>query len=212
MAQILLEKGRLLKDYENQKYLDTPTAERERLNKDEVYKESRKYFEQAQKTVLSLLKNYPKYLEKKGVMFRLPIIDWSEYEVKNKLSQVMDHVASRISELRSQESPADTMAPSIPQLEPGPFESSNVNSFKYDYPNEKLFVKFHGTDSAESGPIYSYEGVPKFIFDTFRKGAIGPKTSGKNKYHTWVKGVTPSLGAAMNSLIKNGGYPYQKVG
>jgi hypothetical protein len=61
MAQILLEKGRLLKDYENQKYLDTPTAERERLNKDEVYKESRKYFEQAQKTVQSLLKNYPKY-------------------------------------------------------------------------------------------------------------------------------------------------------
>jgi tetratricopeptide (TPR) repeat protein len=79
MAQILLEKGRLLKDYENQKYLDTPTAERERLNKDEVYKESRKYFEQAQKTVLSLLKNYPKYEGKADAYY---ILAFNAKEIK----------------------------------------------------------------------------------------------------------------------------------
>ena len=38
MAQVLLEKARLLKDLENQKYLETPSAQREKLNKDEIYK------------------------------------------------------------------------------------------------------------------------------------------------------------------------------
>ena len=61
MAQILLEKGRLLKDLENQKYLEVPTAEREKINKEEAFKESRRYFDQAQKTVLVLLKRTPRF-------------------------------------------------------------------------------------------------------------------------------------------------------
>ena len=132
-------------------------------------------------------------------------------EVRDMLAQVMEHVANRIQELR-QEGPVDGLEPAaIPELDPGPFPSSNINAFKYDPDSGKLHVKFMGKDTADSGPVYSYEGVPKYIYDVFRRGAVGPKTSGRNKYHAWVKGVTPSLGAAMHALVKAGGYPYQRL-
>lgn len=133
-------------------------------------------------------------------------------DLKALLVQVMEHVANRIQELRSQESPVEQLKPgAVPELEPGPFPSSNINSFKYDPKSKQLYVKFMGKDSANSGPIYGYENVPGFIFDVFRRGAVGPKTSGQNQYHRWIKGVTPSLGAAMNALVKAGGYPYQRL-
>lgn len=64
MAQVLLEKARLLKDQENQKYLETPAEKRADINKEEFFKESRRYFDQAQKTVLVLLKKFKKFDEK----------------------------------------------------------------------------------------------------------------------------------------------------
>lgn len=127
-------------------------------------------------------------------------------DMKLMLVRVMEHVATRIKELR--EAPIE--APQVPELEKAPYPSSNINSFKYDYDSGNLLVKFMGKDNADSGPVYAYSKVPKFIYDIFRKGAVGPKTSGKNKYHEWIKGVTPSLGAAMYHLIRNI-YPYQKV-
>lgn len=134
-------------------------------------------------------------------------------DLKGVLAQVLEHVASRIKELRSEESSVEELTPgAIPELTPGPYPSSNINAFKYDPASNRLFVKFMGKDTANSGPVYKYEGVPKFIFDVFRRGAVGPKTSGRNKYHAWQKGVTPSLGAAMNALIKLGGYPYARLG
>lgn len=134
-------------------------------------------------------------------------------ELKKMLAQVMEHVANRIQELREEEqNPVEGLQPNqTPQLEPGPYPSSNINAFKYDPETGKLLVKFHGQDSADSGPTYGYEGVPAYIFDVFKRGAVGPKTSGKNQYHEWFKGITPSLGAAMNALIKNGGFPYQRL-
>ncbi len=68
----------------------------------------------------------------------------------------------------------------------------------------KLFVKFQGKYPKQTGPVYSYEGVPKNIYEVFARGAVAPKTSGKNAWHTWKEGVTPSHGAA-------GNYPYQKL-
>jgi len=127
-------------------------------------------------------------------------------DLKTLLVQVMEHVANRIQQLRGQEQFPSTM----PQLDAAPYPSSNINSFKYDYDTGNLLVKFMGKDSANSGPVYSYSGVPKFVYDIFRKGAVGPKTSGSNKYHQWIKGVTPSLGAAMYHLIRDN-YQYQKV-
>lgn len=130
-------------------------------------------------------------------------------EIKLLLAEVMEHVANKIQELRKQE-----IAPpvaKIPELEPGPYPSSNINSFRYDPKSKKLLVKFHGKNTADGGPVYGYDDVPPFIYEVFRRGAVAPKTSGKNKWHTWKKGVTPSLGAAMYALIKSGGYNYQKL-
>jgi hypothetical protein len=99
----------------------------------------------------------------------------------------------------------------IPPLQPAPHESSNINAFRYNPENQQLFVKFQGKYPQQNGPVYRYEGVPDFIFNVFSRGAVGPKTSGSNGWHTWKKGVTPSHGAAMAALIKNGGYQYQRM-
>jgi KTSC domain len=99
----------------------------------------------------------------------------------------------------------------IPPLQPAPHESSNINAFRYNPENQQLFVKFQGKYPQQNGPVYKYEGVPDFIFNVFSRGAVGPKTSGSNGWHTWKKGVTPSHGAAMAALIKNGGYQYTRM-
>ncbi len=99
----------------------------------------------------------------------------------------------------------------IPPLDAAPHESSNINAFKYDPKTGKLFVKFQGKYPQQNGPVYSYEGVPPFIYEVFQRGAVAPKTSGKNAWHTWKEGVTPSHGASMYALIKNGGYAYRRL-
>jgi hypothetical protein len=131
-------------------------------------------------------------------------------EFQGQIAQTLQLLTDRIERLRTDQGPTGGMPP-IEELEPGPFPSSNVNSFKYDPKSQRLLVKFHGKDTADNGPTYGYEGIPEFIFDIFRRGAIGPKTTGRNKYHAWYKGVTPSLGASMNALIKAGGYAYQRL-
>lgn len=137
-------------------------------------------------------------------------------EIIGLLAQVMEHVARRIQELRPQEqqepqgAPVPPAPPQAPQIEPGPFPSSNINGFDYDYKTGKLLVKFNGRTVRDNGPTYSYEGVPRFIFDIFRRGAVPPRTSGRNRWHRWERGKMPSLGAAMYHLIRTN-YPYQRV-
>ena len=136
-------------------------------------------------------------------------------ELQQRTDRILVLLMSRIQELSAQGSPADGLPPGgqapTPQLEQGPYPSSNVNSFKYDPTTEKLYVKFHGSDSADSGPTYLYQGVPRNIYDVFSKGRVAPKTSGQNQYHRWIRGVTPSLGASLYALIRQGGFPYQRV-
>lgn len=137
-------------------------------------------------------------------------------EEEKELADVLRLAGERILELRQaiadeEQAAVSINGPPTEKLPSAPYPSSNINSFKYDPKNEQLYVKFHGKDTADSGPTYSYQGVPEYIFDVFRRGAVGPKTSGSNKYHTWYRGVTPSLGAAMYALIKEGPYNYQKV-
>lgn len=81
MGQILLEKARLLKDRENQKFLETPQDLRNRINSDEHYKESRKYFDQAQKTVLMLLKRFPKFEDRGDAYY---ILAYNAKELKQE--------------------------------------------------------------------------------------------------------------------------------
>lgn len=134
-------------------------------------------------------------------------------EFLGMLAQELQQTTQKIDQLKGQVGSVEGLTPSsgVPQLQPGPYPSSNVNSFKYDPRDGTLFVKFHGKDTADSGPVYKYQGIPKNIYDVFSRGGVGPLTSGQNKYHRWVKGVTPSLGASLYGLIKTGGYPYQRM-
>lgn len=134
-------------------------------------------------------------------------------EIASLLVQVMEHVATRIQELRGQPAQppgAPPIPPIEPTTEPANFPSSNINGFNYDYKTGKLLVKFNGREVRDDGPTYSYEGVPRYIYDIFRRGAVPPQTSGRNRWHRWQRGVTPSLGAAMYHLIRTN-YPYQRV-
>jgi hypothetical protein len=128
-------------------------------------------------------------------------------QVANTLSLLFD----RIEQLRQEQEPVEGLQQPKQELEPGPYPSSNINAFRYDPKSQKLMVKFQDKYPGQNGPVYGYEGVPPFIFDVFRRGAVAPKTSGKNAWHRWKKGVTPSLGAAMHALVKAGGYPYQRL-
>jgi hypothetical protein len=132
-------------------------------------------------------------------------------EFQGLLAETLNNLVTRIDELRNQQTNTGAQAPITPPLEPGPYPSSNVNAFKYDPRNGTLFVKFHGKDSADSGPVYKYDGVPRNIYDVFSKGRVAPKTSGQNQYHRWIRGITPSLGASLYALIRNGGFPYQRM-
>lgn len=131
-------------------------------------------------------------------------------EFQGLLAQTLETLVTKIDELSAQQ-PSGAVPISAPPLQPGPYPSSNVNAFKYDPRSGTLFVKFHGKDSAESGPTYRYEGIPLNIYDVFSKGRVAPKTSGENRYHRWIRGVTPSLGASLYALIRNGGFAYQRV-
>lgn len=136
-------------------------------------------------------------------------------EFQGMIADELEWATNRILEIQNeiQNVPAEGMAATTPPgpLPPGPFPSSNVNSFLYDPKSENLFVKFHGAKSAESGPTYQYGGIPRYIYDIFSRVAVGPKTSGKNRYHRWIKGVTPSLGGSLNALIKAGNFPYRRM-
>ncbi len=128
-------------------------------------------------------------------------------ETQAALAEFLAEVMQFIAEQSQQ--PAEGLTPQIPQLEAGNFPSSNVNAFKYDPNTKNLLVQFHDKDNA-AGPIYNYQNVPKYIYDIFSRGGVAPITSGRNRYHEWVRGVTPSLGAAMYHLIRTN-YPYQRV-
>jgi hypothetical protein len=133
-------------------------------------------------------------------------------EYKQLIADEITWLTNRIQELYHEESPADALPPSAPpEVLSAEYPSSNINGFQYDPKTQNLVVKFQDKYPGQNGPIYSYEGVPSYIYDVFRRGAIAPKTSGKNSWHTWKKGVTPSHGAAMYALIKQGGFNYQRV-
>ncbi len=129
-------------------------------------------------------------------------------DLKALLVQVMEHVATRIQQLRAEESPVETLPP---KLEPGTHPSSNVNSFGYNPETEQLAVKFQDKYPGQNGPEYIYEGVKPYIYDVFRRGAVAPKNSGGNQWHKYKKGVTPSLGASLSALVKNGNHSYTKI-
>jgi len=132
-------------------------------------------------------------------------------EFQGELAKTLELLTSRIDQLRLEE-PVEGLQPRAPEPELNEsMPSSNVESFGYDDKTGRLLVRFLGKHPDPHGPIYGYSGVPKQIFDLFRKGAVPARTNGKNKWGSWWKGKVPSLGASMFTLIKEGGYPYQKL-
>jgi hypothetical protein len=115
-----------------------------------------------------------------------------------------------VSELESTGPTGGTPQPP-PQIGQGNYPSSNINGFNYNPQTRELLIQFHGPYPQAAGPIYSYRGVPPHLYDVIYRGAVGPRTSGKNKYHRWQRGVTPSHGASVDALIKRGNYPYQRI-
>jgi KTSC domain len=134
-------------------------------------------------------------------------------EFQSVLAKELEFTFNRIEELKSQfpveALPAQGQKP--PEINQG-MPSSNVEGFAYDDKNQRLLVRFLGKYPDRNGPIYGYQGVPKQIFDMFRKGAVPARTDGQNKWGKWWKGKVPSLGASLYTLVKNGPYSYQRLG
>lgn len=61
MSELNLEKARLYKEAENEQYLAIPAEERARINKDDFFKQSTKFFDDANDTALIVVKKFPKY-------------------------------------------------------------------------------------------------------------------------------------------------------
>jgi hypothetical protein len=115
---------------------------------------------------------------------------------QNQLQQVIQSLSQRFPE------GIDLQADGIPHAD---LMSSNVYGYRYNPGKRELLVRFN------NGGVYRYSGVPKQIYQMFANGAIPAKTDGQNQYGRWWKGKSPSLGSSFFSLIKMGGYPYQKL-
>ena len=84
--------------------------------------------------------------------------------------------------------------------------SSVIRKTLYNADKNQLKVIFNNNHT------YSYDDVPKEVFEELTQGGIPAKTNGKNEFGVWWTGKSPSLGASFNKLIKQGGYTYEKVG
>ena len=124
-------------------------------------------------------------------------------EFQGVLAQELQYLTSRIDELRA-------ATPSIPPLDKS-MDSSVIQAFKYDPKKGNLLVQFKGKYPNAEGSIYSYGGIPEDIFRLFQRGAVPARTEGKNRWGSWWRGKSPSMGSSMNVLLKQMGYPYQKL-
>lgn len=127
---------------------------------------------------------------------------------EEEMAEVSRIFAQAVELIQQQEEPILTPQEDLPLA---PHESSQINGFQFDPKTGKLMVQFHGKYPEAAGSVYEYDDVPPWVFDIFQRGSVGPKTSGENRWHRWEKGKTPSHGAAMNALIKAGGFNYRKV-
>lgn len=117
-----------------------------------------------------------------------------------QLSQVIAHL--------QQTNPGQAPVTDSQGIQDTEYPSSNVSGMKYDPKSNRLLVKFHGN---KGEPVYQYENVPPQIFQILRHGNAFAQTRGKNKWGEWWPMKNPSIGAAVNQYLKQGGYPYQRL-
>lgn len=121
----------------------------------------------------------------------------------NRLARNPSQLQRVITQLSKQITvPHGEVAQGIPKAD---LQSSNVYGFSYNPRDKHLYVRFN------SGSVYEYNGVPAQVFKIFASGAVPAKTTGQNQWGKWWKGKIPSLGAAFYNMIREGGFPYQKV-
>ncbi len=71
IAELYLEKARLIRDFENNKFLELPPDIRVKTDKNKFFKDSNKYFKRAQTTCERIIKRYPKFKFKSDVYYIL---------------------------------------------------------------------------------------------------------------------------------------------
>lgn len=138
------------------------------------------------------------------------VMDELDDEELLAITDLLNAASARLAQMQQEPVEGMTAPAAREELTPA-MPSSNVEGFAYDDKTEKLLVRFLGKYPNRNGPIYGYEGVPKIIFDLFRKGSVPARTDGKNKWGKWWKGKVPSIGASLYTLVKNGPYPYKRL-
>ena len=71
VAELYLEKARLIKDREQKEYLSTPPEKRNRRSKNKFFAQSNKYFSKSQRTSLGIIRNFKKFKLKADVYYIL---------------------------------------------------------------------------------------------------------------------------------------------
>ncbi len=93
MSELNLEKARLWREVENEKYLAIPAEKRRDLNKADYFRKSSKYFNDANQTAYAVVKRFPKY---KGIGEVYYILAYNNKELGNqKEAQKYFKLASR---------------------------------------------------------------------------------------------------------------------
>jgi len=133
-------------------------------------------------------------------------------EFLGQIAQTLELLYNRLEEVEGAGLAGTSInGPTQPPIEPG-MPSSNVEGFARDENTGKLYVRFLGKHPNRMGPVYEYSGVPDSMYNLFRQGAVPARTNGQNKWGKWWKGKTPSMGASVNVLLKQGGFNYRRVG
>ena len=86
MAELLLEKARLVKEVENIKFMALPAKKRASVKKSRYFKRSDGYFNQAQKTCHLILKKFPRFKNKSDVYY-IMAYNAKEFQKEKKAQQ-----------------------------------------------------------------------------------------------------------------------------
>jgi tetratricopeptide (TPR) repeat protein len=92
MAELLLEKARLIKEQENTRFLELPPQQRSRVNRNQFFGESKKYFDQAQKTCEFILSRFRNF-EDRGDVFYIMAYNAKEF---NQLQKAKEFFAQAV--------------------------------------------------------------------------------------------------------------------
>lgn len=95
--------------------------------------------------------------------------------------------------------------PVVDGIQHADLNSSTIWGHQYDPSTGKMKVRFQG------GAEYEYDGIPPNIYRAFSDGSAAAQTDGQNDYGRWWRGKNPSLGAAMNQYIKQGGFSFRRL-